>query len=505
MANHICQFCKEYFKTTDKLQAHKNKQECIERMSRICRYCQRDFTENISMRQVDFEKHEEKCKRFHFYIDATLQICKFCNKKFVKERPGDLFSHLEKYHPKRLKSSLPNVECNYCKLLIPEVRILEHERECENLVKLVQYTTCLLCQQKFKSRIVAYKHISINHPKEMNQIQNHVIFEQPTINEMKVENCRFCNKPQDGENLISHEKKCQKFAQHIDENNSCKFCGHQFDTRISAERHVAQYHLKYNNEKKKPEKKPEKNPKDKKNIIGQCEVYIHDCITCQDKPCLMAQNANADQIRYLMDEREKLENESIEKDSKEEIALAMSNPLQSHNQSFHLNFAEDIDDINQNELEQAPFNDIIADYNDQEDSENELQDLTEAQLINDVEKVYLDDTANDETAKPDLKLNLPNLVYIYKTTAKRMPIIRAHYEAFSDFLLEQIMELPIEESDKIKIDWHGFGLQRGVIGCLDPHTAQVVINIIDNFSFEQEKFRGWLRRKEHVDVVQISE
>ena len=49
-----------------------------------------------------------------------------------------------------------------------------------------------------------------------------------------------------------------------------------------------------------------------------------------------------------MDEREKLENESVEKDSNEKIALAMSNPLQSHNQSFHLNFAEDIDGINQN-------------------------------------------------------------------------------------------------------------------------------------------------------------
>ena len=63
----------------------------------------------------------------------------------------------------------------------------------------------------------------------------------------------------------------------------------------------------------------------------------------------------------------------------------------------------------------------------------------------------------------DTKLDLPNLVYIHAGSQKRLPMEKSDYGVFRDFLLEKIVDSD-DPNMEIVIDWHGYGLQRGIIG-----------------------------------------
>ena len=131
-----------------------------------------------------------------------------------------------------------------------------------------------------------------------------------------------------------------------------------------------------------------------------------------------------------------------------------------------------------------------------EDDEDqpELGNLSEKQLAEEVQKVTIDGESYAGAVKR-AKLDIPFLVYLQKGQAKRDPIARSHYEAFIEFLLNGIMDLPVENAATIKIDWHGFGLGRGIIACLDQVTADAVKLAISNFKVGDLKFRGWLKNE----------
>ena len=118
-----------------------------------------------------------------------------------------------------------------------------------------------------------------------------------------------------------------------------------------------------------------------------------------------------------------------------------------------------------------------------------MQNLTEEELASKVEKVVMDDSIAIDY-KP--KLDLPNLVYLHAGIEKRLPIEKYHYEQFIEFLQDKLFEL---QSQEIEIDWHGYGLSRGIIGCQNVATAIFIKNAISNFEVGDQKFRGWLKHE----------
>ena len=130
----------------------------------------------------------------------------------------------------------------------------------------------------------------------------------------------------------------------------------------------------------------------------------------------------------------------------------------------------------------------VDDENDfHNDDHNEMKNLTNEELVNQVEKVIMDDSKTN-----DDKLNLPNLVYLHAGIEKRLPIEKYHYEEFIEFLQDKIFEL---ESDNIEINWYGFGLSRGIIGCQDAVTAKFVKEVASNFEVGGQKFKGWMKNE----------
>ena len=130
----------------------------------------------------------------------------------------------------------------------------------------------------------------------------------------------------------------------------------------------------------------------------------------------------------------------------------------------------------------------VDDENDfHNDDHNEMKNLTNKELVNQVEKVIMDDSKTK-----DDKLNLPNLVYLHAGIEKRLPIEKYHYEEFIEFLQDKIFEL---ESDNIEINWYGFGLSRGIIGCQDAVTAKFVKEVASNFEVGGQKFKGWMKNE----------
>ena len=76
------------------------------------------------------------------------------------------------------------------------------------------------------------------------------------------------------------------------------------------------------------------------------------------------------------------------------------------------------------------------------------------------------------------KLDLPNLVYLHAGIEKRLPIEKYHYEQFIEFLQDKLFDL---KSEEIEIDWYGYGLSRGIIGCQNVATAIFIKEVISNF------------------------
>ena len=150
--------------------------------------------------------------------------------------------------------------------------------------------------------------------------------------------------------------------------------------------------------------------------------------------------------------------------------------LNEHNEKKHEKSTED--DANSEETE-----------NTEEENQNEMQNLTEEELACKVEKIVMDDSIAIDF-KP--KLDLPNLVYLHAGVEKRLPLEKYHYEEFIEFLQDKLFEL---QSEEIEIDWYGYGLSRGIIGCQNVATAIFIKNAISNFAVGDQKFRGWLKNE----------
>ena len=84
--------------------------------------------------------------------------------------------------------------------------------------------------------------------------------------------------------------------------------------------------------------------------------------------------------------------------------------------------------------------------------------LTENELRSDsVEINYIDGEGDSE----DSILDLPNLVYLHKGEDSRIEALAKYeFDTFIECLQEKIMELS-ETADDVKIEWYGYGLQRG--------------------------------------------
>ena len=125
----------------------------------------------------------------------------------------------------------------------------------------------------------------------------------------------------------------------------------------------------------------------------------------------------------------------------------------------------------------------------------EVGNLTEEEIVSQiVQKVSLeekDDTYSGVTKRP--KLDLPDLVYIQKGTERREPIQKAHYDLFIDYLLENIFKLKADECAKVDIDWHGWGLGRGIVACQNPETAAFVKEVASSFKINGLSFKAWAK------------
>ena len=135
---------------------------------------------------------------------------------------------------------------------------------------------------------------------------------------------------------------------------------------------------------------------------------------------------------------------------------------------------------------------------DEDNISNVASNLTEKELSEHIVQVSSKDNniaVSYAAAASKPKFDLPNLVYFQKGIKHREPVQKAHYDAFMKALLESIMKLPAEQSANINIDWHGYGLGRGVIACLNPVSANFVKQIASGFSIGDLKFRAWSKNE----------
>ena len=124
--------------------------------------------------------------------------------------------------------------------------------------------------------------------------------------------------------------------------------------------------------------------------------------------------------------------------------------------------------------------------------EDEVGNLTEEEMITQITQVNLnDEAATYAGAAKRPRVNLPDLLYIQKGTERREPIQKVHYDAFIEYLLESIFNMKAEESAKVQIDWHGWGLGRGIVACLTPETASFVKEVASSFKFNGLLFKAW--------------
>ena len=165
----------------------------------------------------------------------------------------------------------------------------------------------------------------------------------------------------------------------------------------------------------------------------------------------------------------------------------MLHELNSHKEIKHeKNTADPESNLNNEETVKT---EVMENQTDAEQNyQNEMQNLTEEELVSEVEKVIMDDSKTN-----DAKLDLPNLVYLHTGIEKRLPIEKYHYEQFIEFLQDKLFE---QLSEEIEISWYGYGLSRGIIGCQDASTAKFVKEAISNFEVVSgQKFRGWLKNE----------
>ena len=125
----------------------------------------------------------------------------------------------------------------------------------------------------------------------------------------------------------------------------------------------------------------------------------------------------------------------------------------------------------------------------------ELPNLTEKELAENVDRVHLECSDGSYAgAVKQTKLDVPYLVYFQKSIERREPVTRAQYEALITKLLNDLMDkVNVETAFNVNIDWHGFGLGRGLIACADQSTADQIKNFISNFKIGETQFRGWLK------------
>lgn len=124
-------------------------------------------------------------------------------------------------------------------------------------------------------------------------------------------------------------------------------------------------------------------------------------------------------------------------------------------------------------------------------NEVEIGNLTEEEMITQVENVTLEDDDSYAGATKKVRLNLPDLVYIQKGRDRREPIQKLQYDAFIDYLLDHIMEMKVDQGAKVDIDWHGWGLGRGLVACLNKETASFVKEVASKFTINGLSFRAW--------------
>ena len=131
------------------------------------------------------------------------------------------------------------------------------------------------------------------------------------------------------------------------------------------------------------------------------------------------------------------------------------------------------------------------------DSVEELGNLTDEEMITKITQVSLNDTDATTyagaTKKP--RVNLPDLVYIQKGIERREPIQKVHYDAFIDYLLENVVNMKAEESAKVEIAWHGWGLGRGIVACQTPQTAAFVKEVTSSFKISGLLFKAWAKNE----------
>ena len=124
-------------------------------------------------------------------------------------------------------------------------------------------------------------------------------------------------------------------------------------------------------------------------------------------------------------------------------------------------------------------------------SEVEMGNLTEEEMVSQVQRVSLHEEDSYVGAAKKPKLDLPDLVYIQKGTERREPIQKLHYDSFIEYLLNTIMEMKVDEGAKVDIDWHGWGLGRGIVACLNPETATFVKEVASSFKINGLSFKAW--------------
>ena len=215
-----CNFCSKVCSTHSHALQHvgncQQNPDCVieedeKKEDQICPTCSKEFNK---LREVDFDKHKEKCEKWNQHVDNL--TCKLCQASF--DSIGHLLNHLDKQYCQKPQNS----PCPSCQREFPKLHRTAFEKHVERCSMWNQYVendgkTCKKCNATFDNNGFVLLHLE----KE--------ICTAPPKRRCDVCKIDYSNKLRDVE-FERHTKICEKWFDKVLNYDRCRLCNKTFKT-----------------------------------------------------------------------------------------------------------------------------------------------------------------------------------------------------------------------------------------------------------------------------------
>ena len=181
--------------------------------------------------QNDLDKHIYDEHGSSRSIDKSASIrefeCSICDKKFNLKTK--LKKHLE-LGSCNIENALVNLPvCQFCKEVVPNVDLIEHEENCSKFVNLWNNEQCVLCHSPIFDIKEAKQHMILVHLIKLGDRND-------------FQSCENCQRVISTSRIASHQNLCQMLLLE-DEVLKCKICDNDFESRQLGFDHIGNNHL----------------------------------------------------------------------------------------------------------------------------------------------------------------------------------------------------------------------------------------------------------------------